>query len=274
MLRYNIPDATSPEVVADWVELFITFGKGDISKTQLSSYVQASRGSDPDDDFVDNVWDILRSRILLYGNPAPFAVHPLLVDSLIDWEEYPEYLACLIYSLEGNPNTPHASAAEAGKYFERISNEAIKNYIRGESIIYGFPADQDLTTIANSILKEHFNYSPPHYRKDRNLDIIAWRSFEDNRASQIILFVQCASGNNWKTKIKELNLRAWEQYIHFAAPLLKGFSVPVIIADKELLKEISTDAGVVIDRPRLFRGTFGKTFSDASLSVINTTEVV
>jgi hypothetical protein len=265
MLRYNIPDGTSIEVVADWVELYVTFLKDSISKTQLESYVQSSTGDEPVDGFIDSVWEVLKYRTLLYGITPPFIVEPSLVSSTIDWELFPEYLTCLIYSLEGNPNTPSASAADAGKYFERISNEAIRNYMKGDSLIYGFPSDQSIEDIANLILKEKFNHQPPSYRKDRDLDIIAWKPWGDNRASQIILFVQCAAGGNWKTKIKDLNIRAWEKYIDFAAPLLKGFSVPVIISDKELLNEISTDAGVIIDRPRLYRETYNIPFSDLYL---------
>ena len=265
MLKYNIPDATSIDVVADWIELYVTYLKDNISKTQVTSYIQASKGSDPDDDFIDSVWATLRHRVGLYGDDSPIVVRGNLISSNIDWENSPEYLACLIYALEGNPNTDSASAAVAGKYFERISNEAVKNYIRGNSLIYGFPNDQNVQDIAINHLRELFNYLPPAYRKDRNLDIVAWNPWGDHRASQIILLVQCAAGANWKTKIKELNIRAWEKYIHFAANPIKGFSVPVIISDREMLHEISTDAGVIIDRPRLYKETFNKNFTDVAL---------
>lgn len=265
MLKYNIPDATSKDVVADWVEFYVTYLKNSISKTQLSSYVQASIGSDPDDAFIDSVWNILRERVVLYGRTPPIQVESRVINNLVNWQECPEYLACLIYALEGNPNTPSASASEAGKYFERISNEAVKNYLNGKSIIYGFPTDQGVEEIANDLLKEKFSHLPPSYRKDRNLDIVAWKDWGDDRSSQIILLVQCAAGGNWKTKLKELNLKAWEKYINFSAAPMKGFSVPVIISDREDLNEISTDAGVFIDRPRLYRQTYGITFSDAAL---------
>ena len=265
MLKYNIPDATSIEVVSDWVEFYVAFLKDSISKTQLSSYIQGSTGSETADGFIDSVWTNLRQRSILYGKKPPFTIEANLVISIIDWELFPEYLSCLIYSWEGNPNTVAASAALAGKYFERISNEAIRNYISGHSLIYGFPSEQGVQEIANLILKEKFNHLPPSYRKDRDLDIIAWKSWGDNRASQIILFIQCASGSNWKTKIKDLNLRAWEKYIDFAAPLLKGFSVPVIISDRGYLNELSTDAGVIIDRARIYMETYDKLFLDVNL---------
>lgn len=100
---------------------------------------------------------------------------------------------------------------------------------------------------------------------DRNLDIIAKRPWGDDRRSQIIFLIQCAAGGNWKTKIKELNLDAWRKYIHFAAIPIKGLSVSVFITDIEELHEISTDAGILLDRPRLYKQTKGQVMIDIAL---------
>lgn len=265
MFKYNIPDPSSLNVVADWVELFITFNKDSISKSELSSYIQASKGTEPEDDFLDSIWTVMRDRAILYGDDCPYNVEAKLISYNIEWEDYPEYLACLIYALEGNPNTVSTSASEAGKYFERISNEAVRNYLGGDSIIYGFPSELTVKEIAEDFLKERFNYTPPSYRKDRNLDLIAKRPFGDSRPSQMVLLVQCAAGENWKSKVNELNIVAWAKYINFASTPSKGFTVPVVISDNDRVNEISTDAGVLLDRPRLFRNTYKKTMLDVDL---------
>lgn len=265
MFTYNIPNPNSISSTADWVELYITFQNCGLSRTQLGSFLESSKGKESSDDFIKDVWDELSYRRIMYGGSPPFQIDYYYIQSDLEWKNAPEYLACLIFSLEGNPNTAVSSAAVAGKYFERISNEAVKNYIKGNSIIYGFPSEQNIEEISKSLLFEKFNYLPPSYRKDRNLDLIAWKSWGDNRASQLILFVQCAAGNNWKTKTKELNIRAWEKYIHVAAKLIKGFSIPIVISDAEELHEISTDAGIVIDRSRIYRETINTVFDDLSL---------
>ncbi|MBK7639042.1 MAG: hypothetical protein IPJ22_03045 [Bacteroidetes bacterium] len=265
MFTYNIPNPNSISSTADWVELYITYQNCGLSRTQLGSFLESSKGKESSDDFIKDVWNELDYRRKMYGISPPFDIDYNYIQCIVEWQKAPEYLACLIFSLEGNPNTTVSSAAVAGKYFERISNEAVKSYIKGNSIIYGFPNDQNIEEISNNFLFEKFNYIPPTYRKDRNLDLIAWKSWGDNRASQLILFVQCAAGNNWKTKTKELNLRAWEKYIHVASKLIKGFSIPIVISNSEELHEVSTDAGIVIDRLRIYRETINLVFDDLSL---------
>lgn len=65
MFSYSIPNPTSLEVVSDWIELFITYTKDNISKAELSAYIQSSSGSGPDDDFIDSIWNVLRNRYIL-----------------------------------------------------------------------------------------------------------------------------------------------------------------------------------------------------------------
>ncbi|RZK58475.1 MAG: hypothetical protein EOO87_00145, partial [Pedobacter sp.] len=132
-------------------------------------------------------------------------------------------------------------------------------------MIYGFPSDQDVKYIAEKFLGEKFIALPPSYRKDRSLDIIARKPWDDLRPSQIVLLIQCAAGNNWKQKLNDLNLTAWTKYIHFAAMPIKGFTVPVIISDETALQEHSYDAGIIIDRARLYRNTYGFDLVDPDL---------
>ena len=251
MFRYDIHSPTNIGNVADWTEFYIAYTQESLSRAELSSAVERSRGNEPDEDFITSVWNELEIRQSLYGDKPPFTLESRLVSPGGSWEDFPEYMACLIFSLEGNPNTDAESAVGAGKLFERISLIAVKHYLQGEGIIYGYPAEQGVDEIA-TLMHEKFIYLPPTYRKDRNLDIFAWKSFEDDRPSQIVLLIQCAAGTNWKGKLKELNLNAWEKYIHFATKPSKGFSMPVVLT-KERWEEAATDAGILFDRTRLYR---------------------
>ncbi len=97
------------------------------------------------------------------------------------------------------------------------------------------------------------------------MDIIAWKPWEDFRVSQFVLLVQCASGKNWKTKLNDLNLDAWKKYIHFAANPIKAFTIPIVITNQEELQDISTDAGIIIDRARIYKYSIDRKCSDISL---------
>lgn len=270
MFNYDIPSPNDINVVADWAEFYIAYLEESLSKAALSSTIEQSRGIEPPEDFVISVWNELEIRKNRYGDNCPYSISSLVIEPIINWKEIPDYMLCLIFSLEGNPNTDAESASNSGKLFERVSQKAVKSYIQGECIVYGHPHDQDVSDIANNLLKEKFNQLPPTYRKDRNLDLFAWKPFEDNRASQIIMLIQCAAGHNWKTKLTELSIRAWELYIHFAAPLIKGFSIPRIISDREDLLEHSRDAGVIFDRTRIYKNILSTQRDEEFVEEINT----
>lgn len=254
MLSFNIPDTNSIEVIADWAEFYIALTQEELSKRGLSSYIEESSGSEPAEDEVDNVWLELERRIRLYGNPAPFLIQGDIIRCQINWHELPEYMVCLIFSLVGNPVETTAS----GQLFERISNEAARNFIVGDSIIYGFPNTLSAQDVATA-LNERFVYEPPSTRKDRDLDLVVWKSFDDDRCSQLVFLIQCAAGHNWPSKLKDLNVDAWRSYIHFAARPVKGFAIPVIITDRGKLQEISMDGGIIIDRARIYKNTVSAT---------------
>ena len=245
---YSISDPGNAEVIADWVEFYIAQAEGELSKSGLRSYLEESSGLEPADEQIDSVWLELEARERLYGPHPPYKVQGNVVESIIDWEQYPEYLACLIFAVAGNPVEP----LKSGTLFERITNEAVRNFIVGESITVGFPNTMDVEEIARH-LHEKYNTEPPWYRQDRNLDVVAWKSFGDGRCSQIIVLIQCAAGHNWPSKKRELNVDAWCNYIQFACKPIKAFSIPVIISDRIRLEDDSTDAGVIIDRARIYR---------------------
>jgi hypothetical protein len=243
-----IDNPTSKNDVANWAEFYICVFQSNLSKTELSSFLEASSGSEPSPEFIDDVWQELTSRESLYGNEPPYQVDNREIISKIEWINLPEYLVCVILSIDGAAENSCAT----GKLFEKISCEAVKSYIGGDAIIYGFPQKQTLEEIAN-ILNERFNYNPTSNFKDRGVDIIAWKSFDDSRKSQMVGLFQCAAGYNWKKKLLEVPIDAWRSYISWSSTLpFKGFVTPVVI-DEEVFHETTLAGGLMIDRPRLYR---------------------
>lgn len=243
-----IDNPSSKNDVANWAEFYICVSQSNLSKTELSSFLEASSGSEPNAEFIDDVWQELTSRESLYGSEPPYQVDSREIISKIDWQSLPEYLVCVILSIDGAAE----NSCVTGKLFEKISCEAVKSYIGGDAIIYGFPQKQTLEEIAN-ILNERFNYNPTSNFKDRGVDIIAWKSFDDNRKSQMVGLFQCAAGFNWKKKLLEVPIDAWRGYISWSSTLpFKGFVTPVVI-DEEVFHETTLSGGLMIDRPRLYR---------------------
>ena len=247
MIQFTISDPDSIEYVADWIELYITLNDESISKSSLTSYLAQEKGEDPESSFIDDVWLELEYRQQLYGSTPPFEINSHSIKPKIKSDESPEYVMCLLLSILGNSE----DTTNTGKLFERLSGETIKNYTQGNIIIYGFPSKQTVEEIAKST-KERFNFSPTSNFKDRGLDIIAWRSFEDGRCGQIVILFQCASGNNWRSKLLGLPIEAWNNYIAWGSKPLKGFTLPKIIK-KDLFSECSYEAGVILDRTRMYK---------------------
>jgi len=252
-----IDNPSSKNDVANWVEFFICATKNNLSKAELSSFLESSSGSEPDNTFIDDVWQELASREFLYGENPPFQVDLREIICTLNWEEIPEYLVCVILSIDGNA----VDTSSTGKLFERLSCKAIKNYMGGNAIIYGFPQKQTLEEVAQ-ILNETFILNPTSNFKDRGVDIISWKPFGDNRKSQIVGLFQCAAGYNWTKKLLGIPLNAWRQYIHWSNSLpFVGFTTPVFISD-EAFHNAVTDAGLMLDRPRLFRNIQKSTDND------------
>jgi len=246
---YDLLNTKSVNSISDWAEFYTAFSKEEFSKAQLKSFIEESTGSEPKYEEIDDIWFELKCRETLYGDDPPFKVKSDLLVHNFEWESIPEYMACLIFSLLGN----QTEKVYSGTLFEKITNEAIRNYIGGKSIVFGAPNELKVIDIAKEI-NEKFVSEFPSHRKDRGLDIVAWKPF-DNRASQLILFIQCAAGHNWKQKTGDLKLDAWTTYINFACKPLKGLSIPVIITDKEDMREKSYEAGIIIDRSRIYKYT-------------------
>lgn len=257
---YMIPDPSSIDNVADWAEFYVVLTKEELSKSQLHRYMEEASGSEAADEFVDSVWLELERREHLYGDNPPYNVQTGLIVPAVNWEEYPEYMACLIFALEGNPIEPLRS----GTLFERITNEAIRSFLVGESLAVGFPATMAVRDMATA-LGEKYVTDPPWYAQDRKLDVVAWKPFGDHRTSQVIVLIQCAAGHNWPSKKAELCLDAWCKYIHFACRPIKGFAIPVIISDPVKLEDHSTDAGLIIDRARIYRNMINIPVRDTEL---------
>lgn len=243
----SIDNPNSINGVADWVEFYIFALEESLSKAELFSYLEESSGSEPDQTFIDDVWLELDRRRILYGNNPPYDLQVREIIPSFEWKTVPEYLTCLILSIDGNA----VESVKTGKLFERLSCKAVTKFLNGNSIIYGHPSKQTVKEIALE-LSETFIKEPSSNFNDRGVDLIVWKSFGDSRKSQLVTLIQCAAGLNWGKKLLEIPYKAWTQYIHWGADPIKGFTAPIVI-DKKRYDDIVTDSGLMFDRPRIYR---------------------
>jgi len=264
-----LPDPTSHDRVADWVELTAAVDDRPISRSAIARAVEASAGKAPEESFLSFVWGDLRSRYGLY-NPARFTIDDATVTPVNDPRSRAEYLTCLLLSLYGE----HEAAPT--KLFERLTCEAVRRLLPARALVFGWPFPKGRgrrpgeSTLLGRFIRDfareaHERYveQPSSRFRDRGVDVICWVPFPDGRSSQIVLLLQCAAGHNWADK-HSVPLGAWIQYIHWACDPVIGFSVPCVIADG-IWHDTARDKGILLDRIRIVNSV-ADGVSDTSLA--------
>lgn len=260
----ELPDLTSIERIADWIELFVICKNKPLSKARIYSLLN-NGGEDMDDDRLDSIISELIRRSDLYGDASPFEVDGKCIKSRIRWDQKPELVMCLIFSILGVRKKKGKD--DGTKLFERLSNEAAMSYLNGPAEVIGFPSKNRLTTQINNIsiktCEKAGSRCPLPRDKDKGVDIIAWKPHGDKRPNQIILLLQCAAGVNFEQK-KSISLAAWQEFINWAVKPVHGIMIPSIPSNDEWI-QIRDDYNMIFDRVRIFRAIYSSTFYDKKL---------
>lgn len=242
-------------IISDWAELNVIYYNTTLSKAKLVSLLE-DNGYEEDvdyrgDEIFDSIIQELEKRKYLYGNTPPYTITNSIISPLINWNDYPEYLLCLIFSYMGAAN-----ANDGTSLFEQVSNVALKSYLNGEAITVGFPnagnLPAQLDSIGTALNEDRSDKNPPAHAKDRGVDVIGWSSFGDNRKGQIIILMQCAAGRNWNLK-KQIMVDVWSQYINWNFyTTIPSIAITEILPTKKWSDAVET-YGIIFDRARIYR---------------------
>lgn len=269
MLALPTNDPINPLKLADWLELNAIFSPdGDASSGDLEGILRVASfdGIIDDDDIERKVLDVfseLEQRKDAATLAYPFDVGSGAIKLKSGWEDYPAYTFCLFLSYYGVYGV--TGTRDAPKLFEDISCQAIRNYIKGDAAGFGSPRkglpsgfSDAVTYLARNLLQEGGGYrnQPTLSRKDDTLDLVAWADFVDKSPSKLIIFGQCAAGENWGDKLTELQPDAfWNQWM--AEPLvsptpIKSFFIPHRIkTNDDSWKLFGRKAGIIFERCRI-----------------------
>jgi hypothetical protein len=169
-------------------------------------------------------------------------------------------LACASYYSERELGLTKPQRTVIAKLFERLTTHAMERYIGGRAVNVGFPRRGDIprgfSACIDYVCEQAMEMRGDVKRfssdtKDEDVDIVAWRSFEDRRPSQVMIFLQCATGRHWKDKATDLSLDEWRSCIAWAAPPLRGFAFPFVCSDRAEWRRLSGQGGVLLDRLRI-----------------------
>ena len=234
-------DPTDPLEAADWLEVeALVQPDHNSSLGDLERQVQRSGMVESEDGGTDRVLvytlSELESREIAAADAYPFDVGTDMVSLKGgSWQSWITYVFCLVLSFKGHPAS--GKTQPAARLFEEISEAAAQGYLSGEAFRFGFPAAATPRNFSQAIerLQTLLADGPLHQlagdldAKDDALDVVAWRHHPDRRAGKIVMFAQCASGDNWVTKTAELQPDAFiDKWIpgSIPSPVLRGFFMP------------------------------------------------
>jgi hypothetical protein len=200
---------------------------------------------------IDSWFEVLKSRVLLYGDKYPFVVfnNEIVLDYDSDEINHKSYIFLLLCS-----KLYLADKTTSGKissYFEILSFEALKLFLPTSFEVELFGANElndnnlfgrnvnllnkikNLALVLNENLSAGFKESayPDNNYGDGGLDLVAFGITGDNQGSNIIILGQCACTVKWKEKQSSSDYSAWSNRIDLTTITINAIFIPFCYRD-------------------------------------------
>jgi hypothetical protein len=213
------------EEVADWLELKALFSHDRNGSAADIDRELVRLNVDDRESLLGNVFLEIDRRQQATGRAYPFTRADTSIEISTGAKKFAAYFFCLALSYYGWKPRRNAPC-NPWLLFEAISGHCAASFVNGDVVIFGTSARsgrQAKNVFATKVKElasklgegEGFRKQRTFSTKDSKVDLVAWRGFPDKRASQMILFGQCAGGENWRgDKLSSLNPDAfWDQWM-------------------------------------------------------------
>ena len=272
MLPLPLPsDATR---LADWLELHAlgaadaNISVGDLERV-LGREATDTRDREAPYRLAREAVAEMTQRGIAAGTAYPFELTGNLVTARADAQTACQpyiFMLCLSYfGWVAKRNTPF----KPRRWFEELSQSAAEVFIAGQSALLSPPrtilpksfpdAINQLCLLMNE--GGGWRSQPAGWNRrgaglapqDDAVDLVAWRHFPDQLPGKLLLFGQCASGDNWSTKLTELQPPAFcGQWMRDLPPSLvtRALFVPHRVP-RERWDYSNRYGGILFDRCRI-----------------------
>ncbi len=257
------------DALAEWVEGCVTFDEPKASLIDVADLLVEEQIYD-EQDFamvrIGDAWTELRRRKAILGSACPYTVSAMRVERVKGWRETPAYSFCLMLSLQvpyrdeftalfGNDYTAQ------GALFERLTVEALgkfgwKTHSTGWSKGAANSILDKVEALASHLGEpsraDAVELWTEERAKDGGLDVVAHLPFPDALSGRPLLYVQCASGENWKDKRSTPVLDLWDKLLDLATRPRRGISIPFALLADDFRRAANYDLlSLLLDRHRL-----------------------
>jgi hypothetical protein len=256
--------------LGDWLEL-AALGAGDKNASagdlERELRLRGAHSGPRQDDLIEaqciNVFSELENRSTAAGTAYPFEVTGSVLQARDDWAAAVPYLFCLCLSHFTYAKRQRQKKAPE-RLFEHLARVAAGRFIQGQAVRFAAPRDRDdfpgsFRSAVDKLCREIINEGDgcrPSVRarqQDDGVDIVAWRDFPDRAPGKLLMFGNCASGRNWKSKLHELRPSDfYAKWVLGRTPtqVLKSLFIPYRV-ERGDWDEHSIDAGIIFDRCRI-----------------------
>ena len=268
-------NATDTLKLADWLEIYALLSpdggssRGDLEQVlKTSSALESDRATTTDEAIGEKCLEVfleLEYRAKSAGAAYPFKITGGRVDLKSSMDEFSGYVFCLCLSYyRWIPKGRRKADSNPWLLFEELCCIAAAEFIGGDVVRFGTSrgnsnrAKSAFKRIVNDMCVKigeggGFREQPTLDRKDDKIDLVAWREFEDKRPSKLIMFGQCAGGENWASKVDELQPDIfWSQWVIEGkiSALMRSFYIPHRI-DESKWVYYSRRTNLLFDRCRV-----------------------
>lgn len=264
-------------IVADWLEASVLFFNRSVSKMDVRDFL-CDNGYYQDQafamTFVDQVWGEIRRRGRLLRRDYVIRIQGDVVEPASTWRAalghaFLLMLTCLQrYSQSDYPALFQTSYVQQGDLFERFSEESLRKH-GWKTLRTGWASgitNPAFSTIVENVAQELDetwinDEALPVFSeaKEAGLDLVAHLPFADNRVGRAFFLIQCASGDNWESKLHTPDLDVWTRLIVFITKPRRGFCFPLTLDESDFKAKCSRCTGLFLDRYRLLANGIGLT---------------
>lgn len=219
--------------------------------------IAAQNGNQLAQDLATSALLVLQHRSKLLGSAYPFDIQPtLLTCNGSPYSFTYPFLMALSHTIDDR------AGSGPTRLFERICTKAAASYIGGSAVHFGWPRKpsqtfmEALKSVLATVGEAQLRPEAPRgiYAKDGGLDIVAWRDFPDLRPSKLVALGQCAAGQNWTEKTKDLIYDIWARHwlaVRFHSDPIRMLFIPRLITDDHDWTYYCDEGGLVFDRYRI-----------------------